>query len=55
MELLPKDSKQITAEIDLPNRKKQFLMGAKQILPVAMAGTIDGLVFGLIARQTGSV
>src|SRR5579875_1475298 len=53
MELLQNDSKQTKAEIDLPNRKKQFLIGAKQILPVAMAGTIDGLVFGLLARQAG--
>ncbi|AMA72803.1 MULTISPECIES: AzlC family ABC transporter permease [Aneurinibacillus] len=54
MELLRNNSKQISDQImDAPDKKKQFLLGAKQILPVALAGTIDGLVFGLLARQAG--
>lgn len=30
-----------------------FLRGMKQIVPVAAAGIIDGLVFGILARQAG--
>ena len=30
-----------------------FMKGARQILPVAAAGIVDGLVFGILARQAG--
>lgn len=33
--------------------KNLFVQGMKQILPVASAGIIDGLVFGILARQAG--
>jgi 4-azaleucine resistance transporter AzlC len=33
--------------------KQSFIQGMKQIVPVASAGIIDGLVFGVLARQAG--
>lgn len=30
-----------------------FVKGMKQIFPVAAAGIVDGLVFGILARQAG--
>jgi 4-azaleucine resistance transporter AzlC len=34
-------------------QKELFFKGAKQIVPVAAAGIIDGMVFGILARQAG--
>lgn len=33
--------------------KYSFIQGMKQIVPVASAGVVDGLVFGILARQAG--
>lgn len=33
--------------------KALFVKGMKQIIPVASAGIIDGMVFGILARQAG--
>ncbi|ELK43986.1 hypothetical protein D478_00805 [Brevibacillus agri BAB-2500] len=30
-----------------------FVKGMKQIFPVAAAGIVDGMVFGILARQAG--
>lgn len=32
---------------------KLFIKGMRQIIPVAAAGIVDGLVFGILARQAG--
>jgi len=54
MGLFSNDSNQLSNQIiGLPDKKKQFLLGAKQILPIASGGIIDGLVFGILARQAG--
>ncbi len=34
-------------------KENLFVQGMRQILPVAAAGIIDGLVFGILARQSG--
>lgn len=37
----------------MATQKELFYKGAKQIIPVAAAGIVDGMVFGILARQAG--
>jgi 4-azaleucine resistance transporter AzlC len=40
-------------EIEMSSARVLFAKGMKQIVPVAAAGVVDGLVFGILARQAG--
>jgi 4-azaleucine resistance transporter AzlC len=37
----------------MKSSQELFVKGMKQIIPVAAAGIVDGLVFGILARQAG--
>ncbi|WCK56403.1 AzlC family ABC transporter permease [Aneurinibacillus sp. Ricciae_BoGa-3] len=45
--------KEVLTISDLSNKKYEFINGARGMLPIAMSGILDALVFGLLARQAG--
>jgi len=54
MNVVEKDMKQVEQQgVFQQDTKKNFWLGMKQILPVAAAGVIDGMVFGILATQAG--